>query len=221
MALLRSAKPVASANHEPACRHLTKADPVLARLIDRIGRCSLAPRRGLFLTLCDSIISQQLSPAAADTIYRRFCALVPGSRPTPAFVSRVPLARLRAVGVSPQKAAYLKALASAVRRRHLDARRLSGLDNEEIIAALVAVKGIGRWTAEMFLIFALNRPDVLPVDDLGIRKAVQRWYGLGTLPAPRTLQRIAQRWRPYESIACWYLWRSLKVEGAQRRSERS
>jgi DNA-3-methyladenine glycosylase II len=183
----------------------------MAKLIAQVGACTLAPRRGVFITLCDAIVSQQLSPAAAATIFARFRALFRSRRPTPAAVRAIPLRTLRRAGLSMQKARYLKDLAGAFVSGRLDARRLAALSNEEVITRLVAVNGIGRWTAEMFLIFALNRLDVLPVDDLGIRKAVRDRYALGVLPAPRTLRRMAAVWRPYATIACWYLWRGMAL----------
>ncbi len=213
MALLRmDSGPGTSSNHRPALRHLVKADPVLRRLITRLGPCTLAPRRDSFATLCDSIISQQLAAPVAAAIYDRFAALFPRRRPTPAALAETPAARLRAAGLSRQKIAYLKDLAAGFRDGRIQPRRFGHLSNDAIIAALVSIHGIGRWTAEMFLMFALNRLDVLPVDDLGIRKAIQRWYGLRRLPTARTIRAIAKPWHPYETVACWYLWRSLRRE---------
>lgn len=193
------------------CRRLGLADPVMASLIERIGGCSLRPRREYFATLCDSILSQQLSPVAAATIYRRFARLYPRRRPTPRAVAETSVARLRAVGLSPQKATYIKDLARGFAGGTIRPRRFAQQDNEAIIAELVAIRGIGRWTAEMFLIFALNRLDVLPVDDLGIQKAVKRWYTLKRLPGADKLRAIARPWAPHESLACWYLWQSARL----------
>ena len=198
-----------------ACNHLAAADPVLASLITRVGPCTLRPRRQYFLTLCDSIISQQLSTRVAEVIFDRFIALYPARRPTPSTVAATSLERLCTVGLSTQKAGYLKDLASGFLDGRIQSQRLARLSNELIIEELVSVRGIGRWTAEMFLIFALNRPDVLPVDDLGIRKAIQRWYGFGTLPSARTIRRLGRPWHPYETIASWYLWRSLRLQAAE------
>lgn len=198
------------ASHAAACRHLANADPVMRRIIARVGPCQLKQHPRYFVTLCDSIISQQLSGRVAEVIFERFADLCPRHRPTPQAVVRMPLARLRSAGLSKQKASYLKDLAKGF----LDGRiRTSGFmrqSNEDIIAALTAIHGIGRWTAEMFLMFSLNRLDVLPVDDLGIKKAIQQAYGLRVLPKPATIRRIGRPWRPYETIACWYLWRSLR-----------
>ncbi|MEW6542669.1 MAG: DNA-3-methyladenine glycosylase 2 family protein [Nitrospirota bacterium] len=183
-------------------------------LIARVGPCTLRPRRHHFATLCDSIVSQQLSIVVAEVIYDRFVTLYPKRRPTPETVAATPLRRLKAVGLSGQKASYLKDLAAGFLDGRVQPRRLGRQSNEEVIAALTSVHGIGRWTAEMFLIFSLNRPDVLPVDDLGIRKAIQRWYGFKTLPAARTIKRLGEPWHPYESVASWYLWRSLRLPSA-------
>lgn len=202
---------LASRRHAAACAHLAAADPVMRRLISLIGPCRLSPRRNTFLTLCDSIIAQQLSPMAAARIFDRFTALYPARRPTPEQVASTRLGTLRRAGLSGQKAAYIKDLAAGFLDGRLSPRELMRQSNEEIINRLVSIRGIGRWTAEMFLIFSLNRPDVLPLDDLGIRKAVQRWYGLRRLPSVRTLKAIGAAWHPYESIAAWYLWQSLHL----------
>ncbi len=193
-----------------ACRHLADADPVMRRLIARVGPCRLRqyPRR--FVTLCDSIISQQLSGRVAEVIFERFADLCPRRRPTPQAIVRMPLARLRAAGLSRQKAGYLKDLAKGFLDGRIRTGGFARQSNEEIIAALTTIHGIGRWTAEMFLMFSLNRLDVLPVDDLGIQKAIQRWYGFRRLPSAAAIRRIGRPWQPYETVACWYLWRSLR-----------
>ena len=179
--------------------------------MDRVGRCELVPRRGAFAILCDSIISQQLSITAAATIFDRFVRLYPSGRLTPTAVLASTVHSLRAVGLSGQKVRYVRDLALAFQDGRVQPRRLSRQSNEDIIAGLTRIKGIGRWTAEMFLIFSLNRPDVLPVDDLGIRQSVQRWYRLSALPGPSRLKQIAEPWHPYESIACWYLWKARRL----------
>ncbi|MGH7165713.1 MAG: DNA-3-methyladenine glycosylase family protein [Nitrospiraceae bacterium] len=202
----------ARTNHAAARRHLTQVDPVLRDIIARVGCCTLKPRPHHFATLCDSIISQQLSATVAAAIYDRFASLYPRRRPSPRAVKTTPLPFLRRSGLSGQKARYVKALATGFLDGRIRPQRLARQTNEEIIGALVSIHGIGRWTAEMFLIFALNRLDILPVDDLGIRTAVQRWYGLRSLPKPARLRRLAKPWHPYESIACWYLWRSLRKD---------
>jgi DNA-3-methyladenine glycosylase II len=182
----------------------------MRRIIARVGPCELrrAPRH--FVTLCDSIISQQLSGRVAEVIFERFAALYPGRHPTPRRVAATPVPRLRAAGLSGQKARYLKELAKGFAGGRIRPHRFARQSNEEIVEALTAIHGIGRWTAEMFLMFSLNRLDVLPVDDLGIKKAIQRAYGFRSLPKPATMRRIGRPWHPYETIASWYLWRSLR-----------
>jgi DNA-3-methyladenine glycosylase II len=189
---------------------LQAADPVLRRIIARVGTCGLRSSPRCFITLCDSIISQQLSGRVAEVIFNRFARLFPHGRPTPARVAATPLPRLRTAGLSGQKARYLKELAGGFTEGKIRPRRFARQSNEDIIGTLTAVHGIGRWTAEMFLMFSLNRLDVLPVDDLGIQKAIQRWYGFQRLPAAATIRKVGRPWHPYETIACWYLWRSLR-----------
>lgn len=197
--------------HLAACRHLRAADPTMRRLIDQVGRCELVPRRGAFVILCTSIISQQLSIAAAAMIFGRFVRLYPARRLTPMAVSASIAPSLRAVGLSQQKVRYVQDLALAFQDGRVQSRRFSKQSNEEIMAALTCIKGIGRWTVEMFLIFSLNRLDVLPVDDLGIQQSVQRWYRLPSAPSPAILRKIAAPWHPYESIASWYLWKARRL----------
>lgn len=203
---------VASDGFDEAGRRLAASDPVMQTIISLVGPCMLQPRRHSFSVLCDSIISQQLSAAVAEAIYDRFATLYPRRRPTPEAVAATPLPRLRSVGLSGQKAKYLKDLAAGFLDGRVQPHWLIRQSNEEIIAALTSVHGIGRWTAEMFLIFSLNRLDVLPVDDLGIKKAIRRWYGLRSLPKPDRVRAIGKAWHPYESVASWYLWRSLRLE---------
>jgi DNA-3-methyladenine glycosylase II len=189
---------------------LQTRDPVLRRIIARVGPCGLKPYPRYFITLCDSIISQQLSGRVAEVIFNRFARLYPRGRPTPTLVAATPVTRLRTAGLSGQKARYLKELARGFTGGRIRPRRFARQSNEEIIRTLTTIHGIGRWTAEMFLMFSLNRPDVLPVDDLGIQKAIQRWYGFRQLPAAATIRKVGRPWHPYETIACWYLWRSLR-----------
>jgi DNA-3-methyladenine glycosylase II len=198
------------ASHAAARRHLATADPVMRRIIARVGPCSLKRYPRYFVTLCDSIVSQQLSSRVAEVIFKRFEALYPRGRPTPHRVAATPVPRLRTAGLSGQKARYLKELAKGFASGKIRPHRFARQSNEEIIETLTAIHGIGRWTAEMFLMFSLNRLDVLPVDDLGIKKAIQRAYGLRVLPKPATIRRIGRSWQPYGTIASWYLWRSLR-----------
>ena len=193
-----------------AVRHLRRADPVLARLIDQVGPCLYEVRRGggPFAYLTAAIVHQQLAGAAAATIHRRLCALAGRKHPRPEDIARVSDAELRGVGLSRQKIGYLRDLVARV-DAGLPLGRLSRLSDEAAIEALTSVKGIGRWTSEMFLMFRLGRLDVLPVDDLGIRKAMQRAFRKRALPRPDWMRKTAEPWRPYRSVACWYLWRSL------------
>ncbi|MBI4483925.1 MAG: DNA-3-methyladenine glycosylase 2 family protein [Acidobacteria bacterium] len=191
--------------HVQAIAHLRGADPILARLIAHIGPCTLKPLRRHFFALTDAIISQQLSLKAAATILGRFKALY-GRVPIPREVLETADTRLRRAGLSRQKVRYIKDLAAKFANGELNASSFRKLDDEEIIRRLTCVKGIGRWTAEMFLIFALNRPDVLPVDDLGFRKALQQAYGLRGLPSGWRIRKLAEPWRPYRTYATWYLW---------------
>ncbi|HVA41178.1 MAG TPA: DNA-3-methyladenine glycosylase [Candidatus Binataceae bacterium] len=192
-----------------ATAHLSGADPVLARVIDAVGPVKIALRRERFRALGRAIIFQQLAGAAAHTIYTRFVALFGGRRfPTPRQVLDAPPEDLRRAGLSRQKSLYLKDLAAHVANGTLNFHRFHKMDDEEIILDLTRVHGIGRWTAEMFLMFNLGRPDVLPVDDLGVRNAVRRLYRMRKRPDAKRLRALAERWRPYRSAASWYLWRS-------------
>ncbi|HEX2190256.1 MAG TPA: DNA-3-methyladenine glycosylase [Longimicrobiaceae bacterium] len=195
-----------------AVAHLRAADPVLRGVIDRVGPFEAAMERDLWWALVDAIASQQLSVKAAATIVGRLHALGEGGAPPgPEQLLDAPDETLRGAGLSRAKTTYVRDLAA----RWLDGRlrrdEIPGLPDEEVIATLTQVKGIGRWTAEMVLIFCLDRPDVLPVDDLGIRVAAQRWYGLPERPGRDELERIAEPWRPFRTLASRYLWRSLNA----------
>jgi 3-methyladenine DNA glycosylase/8-oxoguanine DNA glycosylase len=195
-----------------AVRHLRRADPVLARVISEVGPCRLrADRRGgAFAALVEAILYQQITGRAAETILGRLRAAVGRAHPRPQDVAALSDAQLRAVGLSRQKVSYLRDLAAQA-RNGLPLGRLGRLGDEQVVAALTGVKGIGRWTAEMFLMFRLGRLDVLPVDDYGIRKAMQRLGRKRELPGPEWMRERARPWRPYRSVACWYLWRSLEA----------
>ena len=201
-----------SIDYARARRALMRRDPVIATLIRQYGECGLASaqRTDPFHALLHAIIAQQLSTKAAKTIEGRFSALLDGN-PTPATVALVSDAQLRAVGFSGQKVKYVRDLCGRILDRSLRLDTLNVMTDDEVIQALTSVKGIGRWTAEMFLMFRLHRPDVLPVGDLGIVKAVQRAYKLRTLPSPERLTKVGETWRPYRSVACWYLWASLQA----------
>ena len=195
-----------------ARRHLARRDPVIRDLMRTHGRCGLADAQHgePFGALMKAIVSQQLSTKAAHTIFTRLMALFDGV-PTPQALAALTDAQLRGVGLSGQKLRYMRDLGGKVQDGSLPLLSLDAMTDEEVIVALTQVKGIGRWTAEMFLMFRLHRPDVLPVDDLGIVKAVQKAYGLRKTPSADRLNEIGDAWRPYRSVACWYLWRSLNA----------
>jgi len=196
-----------------ARRLLLRRDPVLAALIRKHGACGLAAaqRSDHFSALVRAITGQQLSTKAAATIYARLVALMPGGV-TPEALASLSDEQMRAVGMSRQKTAYFRDLAGKVLNGALPINSLDEMSDDGVIAALTQVKGIGRWSAEMFLMFRLHRPDVLPVDDLGIVNAVKNVYRLRKRPTADRIRTIGEPWRPYRSVACWYLWRSLDNE---------
>lgn len=199
-------------DYSQAVEVLTKADPVLGAIIARRGRCALEGRSGepTLTRLAKALVSQQLSVKAAATIFSRFLALYPGGVfPSPAQVVDTPTETLRSVGLSRQKASYLKDLCTRVQNGELALDALDAMPDDEVMRTLVAVKGIGRWTAEMVLIFQLRRPDILPVDDVGLLRSIQRVYGLKRRPSEKQVRRLGEKWRPYRSIAAWYLWAEL------------
>ncbi|MBI4875083.1 MAG: DNA-3-methyladenine glycosylase 2 family protein [Acidobacteria bacterium] len=196
-----------------AILHLKRADPLLKALVERIGPYAQQMAPADFPALARSIVYQQLNGKAASTIYGRLEAAVRG-RVTPRTVLKLTEDRMRELGLSKQKTSYIRDLAQTTISREVDFRTLPAMPDEVVIASLTAVRGIGVWTAQMFLIFALGRPDVLPTADLGIRAAMKNLYGLAELPKPAEMERIAAPWRPYCSVACWYLWRSLDNQGA-------
>jgi len=198
-------------DYAKARRLLARRDPVLRELMREHGPCGLADAQHAdpFRALVSAIISQQLSTKAAATIKARLDALVDG-RLTPDRLARVDDDALRSVGLSRQKISYLRDLQGRVSRGELALDALDEMPDDAVVTALTGVKGIGRWTAEMFLMFRLHRADVLPVGDLGIVKAVQRAYGMRKIPTPERLTKLGEQWRPYRSVACWYLWASLK-----------
>jgi DNA-3-methyladenine glycosylase II len=214
--------PLAPAEFERARRLLMRRDPQLGALIKRVGPCRLpdSRRRDPFVGLVRVVLAQQLSAKAAETIFNRVVTLADtagltwraepsGSavQLTPARLLEIDPGALRGAGVSRPKIAYLRDLAERVHDGRLPLESLETMSDDEVIAAITAVKGFGQWSAEMFLIFRLNRPDVLPLTDLGIIKGMQKLFGLRRRPAPRTMMRLAEAWRPYRSVASWYLWR--------------
>jgi len=202
-----------------AVRHLRGHDPVLAGIIDDVGRCRWETERGgsAFASLISAMLYQQITGKAAASIHRRLRRELGRRHPRPQEILAASHWAMRRAGLSRQKIGYMRDLASRA-RDGLSLSRLGRLPDEEVIEALCAVKGVGRWTAEMFLIFRLGRFDVLPVDDYGVRKAAQLAYGLKALPDARWLRAKGEAWRPYRTVASWYLWRSL--ESARRPAEK-
>lgn len=200
--------------HDQALTHLRAADPVMARVIDAVGACGFEPKAegSHFAALARAIVFQQLSGKAASTIHGRFEGLYGGVSPTPEQLLDTADETLRGVGLSRQKVVYMRDLAEKLASKQVPLENLEAIDDEALIKALTAVKGVGRWTAQMFLMFRLGRPDVLPELDLGIQKAVMLAYGLPAMPKPKELLEIGRPWRPHASVATWYLWRSLEIE---------
>jgi DNA-3-methyladenine glycosylase II len=194
-----------------AADHLAKHDPILAPIITAVGPPTFKPHRNYYWELIDSIISQQLSVKAAATIERRFQALFDSEFPEPEAILAKSTEELRTAGLSNAKAGYIRDLAQHISDGHLKFDHFDNLSNDEIIRELTAVKGIGEWTAHMFLMFCMGRLDVLATGDLGIRNGVQKLYGLEAVPSPAQVTEIAttNHWHPYETAACWYIWHSL------------
>jgi len=191
--------------------HLKKCDPVLRAIIDQVGPCRMEFGLPEFSSLAEAIVYQQLNGKAAVTIFKRFAALA-GEPLTPEGILQLSDQQLRSVGLSKQKSAYLKDLAAKTVAGLLDFSRLHALTDEEVIQHLTQVKGVGIWTAHMFLIFSLRRPDVLPTGDYGVQVAMRKHYKKRKLPKPKDMEKIAKAWAPYRSVACWYLWRSLDIK---------
>ncbi len=194
---------------EQAMTHLSEVDPVLADAIARVGLCTLTPNPNTFETLVDAIVSQQISVKAADAIMARLRTAIgiePGASITPELLATFEADALRAVGLSTPKARYVRDLTERVTQGLLKLEELPALDDEEVISRLVAVKGIGRWTAEMILMFSLARLDVLPLDDLGFVEGVRVAYCLEARPDRQALLERGEGWRPYRSVATWYIW---------------
>lgn len=193
-----------------AIAHLKKQDPVLRAIIERVGPCRLEFGEPDFTSLARSIVYQQLNGRAAATIFGRLEAGCGDAGVTPGAIAGMRLPKLRSFGLSVQKSTYIKDLAARTAKGEIDFAALPALSDEAVITKLTEVKGIGTWTAHMFLIFSLRRPDVLPVGDYGIRAAVKKAFALEDLPKPAEMERIAAPWRPFASVASWYLWRSLE-----------
>lgn len=195
---------------------LKKNDPILSRIIEQVGRFTFSLQGPYFLSLAKAIIWQQISGKAARAIFNRLLELYDGRGLAPEDILNTPDEQLRSAGLSRQKTVYLKDLALKFKDGTLSLEKWRQMSDEEIIQNLIQVKGIGRWTAEMFLIFSLGRLDVLPVDDLGLRKAIQKAYQLEELPRAHVIRNLAEPWRPYRTVATLYLWKSLEgPEGGQ------
>jgi DNA-3-methyladenine glycosylase II len=194
-----------------AVSHLKKCDPVLRTIIERVGPCRMEFGVPEFCSLAEAIVYQQLNGKAAVTIFNRFAALA-GDPLTPEGILKLSDEQLRSVGLSKQKSAYLKDLAAKTAAGLLDFSRLHELTDEDVIQHLTQVKGVGVWTAHMFLMFSLRRPNVLPTGDYGVQVAIRKHYKKRKLPKPKDMEKIAKAWAPYRSVACWYLWRSLDIK---------
>jgi DNA-3-methyladenine glycosylase II len=195
-----------------AISHLQAADPVMGNIIERVGAYRIQFREPAFETLVRSIVYQQLSGRVAQTIFERLVAAVPGGLLTPQNVLALRPAKMRKLGLSKQKTLYIRDLARHTRDGALDFASLPALADAEVIERLTKVKGVGLWTAHMFLIFALRRTNILPVGDLGVRMAIQKAYALAELPKPAEMEALGQKWHPYCTVAAWYLWRSLDTK---------
>jgi DNA-3-methyladenine glycosylase II len=196
-----------------AVDHLTKSDVILASIIARVGPCKLTYRDPSFEMLARAIVFQQLSTKSATTIYGRLEEAA-GGQLTPESIQNLSVGEMRRAGLSRQKLGYIRDLAEHALSGKVDFARLPAMSDEAVIEALTDIKGVGVWTAHMFLIFSLRRPNVLPVGDLGVRMAIQRAYKKRKLPTPKQIEQIAKGWHPYCSYAAWYLWRSLESPAA-------
>ncbi len=194
-----------------ALNHLRKCDPILSAIIEKVGPFRMQYGLPEFASLAETIVYQQLHGKAAETIFNRFTALA-GAPLTPAGILRLSDEQLRSVGLSKQKSSYLKDLAAKTASGLLNFSDLGNLSDEDVIKHLTQVKGIGVWTAHMFLIFALRRPNILPTGDYGVQMALKKHYKKRKVPKPKDMEKIARAWEPYRSVACWYMWRSLDIK---------
>jgi len=190
-----------------ALKHL-KQDRKLARIIEKVGKYNIPITKNPYESLVEAIITQQLSGKAADSISTRFREIY-GKFPKPVEVLKTSDAKLRKAGLSYMKVSYIKDLSRRIESKELRLDYMKNLSDEKVVAQLTEVKGIGRWTAEMFLIFSLGRLDVLPVGDLGLKRGIQKMYSLDDLPEKDQIEQIAEKWRPYRTVATWYLWRGI------------
>ncbi len=194
-----------------AVNHLKKSDPVLRAIIERVGPCRMEFGAPEFSSVAEAIVYQQLNGKAAVTIFNRFAELA-GDPLTPEGILKLSDEQLRSVGLSKQKSAYLKDLAKKTSDGLLNFASLPEMTDEEVIEHLTQVKGVGVWTAHMFLMFSLRRPNVLPTGDYGVQVAIKKHYRKRKLPKPKDMEKIAKAWEPYRSVACWYMWRSLDIK---------
>jgi len=194
-----------------AVNHLKRCDPILRAVIECVGPCRMEFGPAEFSSVAEAIVYQQLNGKAAVTIWKRF-ATIAGEPVTPEGILKLSDEQLRAVGLSKQKSAYVKDLAEKTAAGLLDFSKLPEMSDEDVIEHLTQVKGIGVWTAHMFLIFSLRRPNILPTGDYGVRMAIKKHYRKRKIPEPKEMERIARAWEPYRSIACWYMWRSLDIK---------
>lgn len=194
-----------------AIYHLKKCDPVLREIIERVGPFRMEYGTPEFHSLAEAIVYQQLNGKAAETIFKRFAALA-GEPLTPEGILKLRDEQMRSVGLSKQKSVYVKDLAAKTAAGQLDFAKLLDMPDDEVIEHLTQVKGVGVWTAQMFLMFTLKRPDVLPTGDYGVQAAIKKHYRKRKLPKPKEMEKIAKAWTPYRSVACWYLWRSLAIK---------
>jgi len=194
-----------------AVNHLKKSDPILAAIIERVGPCRMQFEEPQFPRLAQAIVYQQLNGKAASSIFERFATLA-GKPLTPAGILKLDNDQMRAAGLSQQKSSYMRDLAEKTQAGLLNFSRLPDLSDDEVIKHLTQVKGIGIWTAHMFLMFSLRRPNILPTGDYGVQTAIKKFYKKRKLPKPEQMQKIAKVWEPYRSVASWYLWRGLDIK---------
>ena len=196
--------------HSHIAINFLKKDPKLSKIIKQIGPFNIKITKNRYKSLVEAIATQQLTGAAANSIMKKFRGLYKSDFPKPIQVIKTSTKSLRKTGFSRKKILYIKELSKKIEKNELNLRTISKFSDKEIVEQLTQVKGIGRWTAEMFLIFSLGRMDVLPVDDLGLKKGIQFLYSLNELPKPQQIEKLAEKWRPYRTVATWYLWKSLK-----------
>lgn len=194
-----------------AINHLKKSDPILRAIIERIGPCRMEYGPPEFHSLAEAIIYQQLNGKAAIVIFKRFAALA-GEPLTAEGILKLTDEQMRSVGLSKQKSSYLRDMAERAMTGQLDFRKLHEMSDEEVIKHLTQVKGVGPWTAQMFLMFTLRRPNILPTGDFGVQMAIKKLYNKRKIPKPAQMEKLAKAWEPYRSIACWYLWKSMDVK---------